>query len=200
MINRLPVITSRPESATRVLKWMRFPFCHIWISSVCPGMVGLVKRALTALNSETSLSAYAHKTARTERPRVHRPCKIGVLWPANFEKSGSMCNGFKSPDNLESSKQNWHLFRSNRPFWENGILTDRVPLDQWSSHIWWMNRMDDLELVRPVSLHRKLWFCHQNCQPQQWMWIFDFSTVISHSYRTCHLILYENKKNCFSIH
>lgn len=109
-----PVITSRPDSAMSVLKWMRFPFCHIWISSVCPGMVGFVKRALTALNSETSLSAYANRTARTEKPSVHRPCRIGTLWPAIFEKSGSMCNGFKSPDILKTNVQTILLAPSNR--------------------------------------------------------------------------------------
>lgn len=185
-----PVITSRPDSAMSVLKWMRFPVCHIWISSVCPGMVGFVKRALTALNSDTSLSAYANKTARTEKPNVHRPCKIGTLWPAIFEKSGSMCNGFKSPDNLKTEFQDTHfIILSPKRFpLSSRSLTGRVLLDHRLFHTWWINRMDDLELVRPGRPHPMLSSYHQNYRPQQWMLIFDFSTATFRFYHTIDLI------------
>lgn len=74
------------------------------MSSVWPGIDGFVKRALTALNNDTSLSANALKTARTEKPNVHKPCIIGILCPPNLAKSGSICNGFKSPDNLRLAR------------------------------------------------------------------------------------------------
>lgn len=100
----IPVITSTPESTMTVLKWIRLPFCHIWISSVCPGIDGLVKRAFTALNNVASLSANVWRTARTEKPNVHSPCMIGTAWPPILANSGSICNGFKSPDSLKGRK------------------------------------------------------------------------------------------------
>lgn len=54
---------------------------------------------LQALNRLVSLLAKALSTNLTEKPKVHKPCRIGLSYPLTAAILGSICKGFVSPMN-----------------------------------------------------------------------------------------------------